>query len=638
MSVFGRLNYNFDSDKFGAAQYLPEETLKSLSIGTSNDLYTWQKEKLSEGNPIIITDYRQNPLANLCNSILSQVESIITVTEQPPADWSSWVSGTLNPSLLLTAAESARDEIKLFTDHTCNISGVPSIHVSNEYPDPNVPSYDSAISYGRQVLNIVYQTDEVANAIPILGSFTSLYIKTDIENANTGLNTSYVNSFISNPSGTDTGVVTGITSNLNSLITLIQTRRLHDWQFFSNTKIILNDYLKLKRLGMAGKSNTEFSLVNDLVGTDMYKDAIDSQIVEAAEIEYNREYVGRPGYGNPPQPKPPGVDGADTEPCTIPAQQPQFTYSFIETSSPPPGPSGPTGPSCVTRSVNDLWIWDLNVNRAPSLEPQASTTRWIPIGSRNKTFSIKFPPANKFKEIYGTAQNPASFTIGFVPRAGRIIPDGIIFLSECEGDFNTPLPGCTKTQCSGTIFNGFGTMTVVTTADTTVQPFAPKYLGNKEFYFNFKFTGPEENNLGAYVDVNLVSALGGGIGAGGSIGGDGTGGGGGGSNPQYSPSNFTPVGEIINIPVPTVPPGVEAYLYYSSFLPQSWGISAQDTYNREMSTGLSAIWAAYWNALPPSTQSFARPPATSSSDPIWVYGASQLAESWIIFAGKNPFV
>ena len=113
MSVFGRVNYNFDSNKFGSAQYLPEETVKALKLTTRDDLYTWQKERLAEGTPIDVSEYRQNPLANLCNTILSQVESIITVTESPPADWGTWVSGTVNPANLLTAAESARDEIKL---------------------------------------------------------------------------------------------------------------------------------------------------------------------------------------------------------------------------------------------------------------------------------------------------------------------------------------------------------------------------------------------------------------------------------------------------------------------------------------------------------------------------------------------
>lgn len=644
MSVFGRLNYNFDSDKFGDAQYLSEEAINGLKMTTTNDLYTWQKDRLNEGTPIVITEYRKNPLANLCNSILAQAESIIAVTESPPADWGTWVSGTANPPLLLAAAESIRDEIKLFTDHTCNISGVPSIHVSNDFPDPNIPTYDTAISYGRQVLNIVYQTDDVANAIPILGSFTSLYIREDLERANANLTTTYVNDFITNPSGTDTTVVTGATANLDSLLTLIQTRREHDWQFFANTKAILNDYMKLKRLGNAAKSNSDYSLVDNLIGTDKYKDNLESQIEEAAELEYNREYVsgGRFGTGGPP--KPPGVGGADTETCTIPQQRPQYEFNFVQPTVPPPGGGGGGGSggalTCTSKIVNYFWDFDFNNNRAPSPEPQQSPLRWIAIGAPNSVFSIRFPPANKWKELFGVAKNPDRISLSFGGvRAGyRAPPRAPIFLSQCRGDFDTPLPGNSKQLCTGNADGGYGGITVI------LSPTAPNYYAkwsqDKEFYINIKYSNElvpaGTTALGAFIDL-FISAGGAGLGSGGTGTGGGEGGGGDDTiNTDFS-SRFTRVDSIINIPVPSVPPGVEAYEYYGGFLPDTWGTSAQDNYNREMSLGLSAIWSAYWNALPSSTKPYVTPPATSDRDPTWVYKATQAAQSWIQFNGRNPF-
>jgi hypothetical protein len=638
MSVFGRVNYNFDSNKFGSAQYLPEETVKALKLTTRDDLYTWQKERLAEGTPIDVSEYRQNPLANLCNTILSQVESIITVTESPPADWGTWVSGTVNPANLLTAAESARDEIKLFTDHTCNISGVPAIHITVESPEPNVPTYETATMYGRQALDIFYQTDEVANAIPILGSFTSLYIKTDIESANANLSSNSVNDFITNPAAATTGVVTGMTSNLNSLITLLQTRRLHDWQFFSNTKIIIDEYQLLKSLEIGGKSNTEFNLIQNFVGTSKYKDALDSQVEEANEREYNEEYVPTSGYGGGTGPEEPvNPSGADTETCTIPEQPPQFTFNFIETVAPPP--PVPPGPTCKSGPVNYLWNFNYNVStNPPTPEPVTNTTRWIAIGKRNSVFSIKMPPANKWKEIFGTSFNPAKITINFCSRAGRVFPDGRIFVSECPGDFDTPLPGNSKQRCTGVISGAYGSFGIVTATEGVYASGyfnAPIYLANREFYFNFQYIGPEDDNLGAFVDVNINSA------SGGSLGSGTTGAGGIESvpkgTPQYNPSNFVAVDEILNIPVATVPPDTEPYLYYQIFLPDTWGASAQDTYNRVLSLGISPIWSAYWNALPDSTKLYVTPPATSRSDPTWIYKASQEAESWITFNGKNPF-
>lgn len=635
MSVFGRVNYNFDSNKFGSAQYLPEETVKALKLTTRDDLYTWQKERLAEGTPIDVSEYRQNPLANLCNTILSQVESIITVTESPPADWGTWVSGTVNPPLLLAAAESARDEIKLFTDHTCNISGVPAIHITVESPEPNVPTYETATMYGRQALDIFYQTDEVANAIPILGSFTSLYIKTDIQSANANLSSNSVNDFITNPAAATTGVVTGMTSNLNSLITLLQTRRLHDWQFFSNTKIIIDEYQLLKSLEIGGKSNTEFNLIQNFVGTSKYKDALDSQVEEANEREYNEEYVPTSGYGGGTGPEEPvNPSGADTETCTIPEQPPQFTFNFIETVAPPP--PVPPGPTCKSGPVNYLWNFNYAVNtNPPTPEPIINTTRWIAIGGKNSVFSIKMPPANKWKQLFGTIFNPAKISISFCSRAGRVSPDGRLFVSECPGDFDTPLPGNSKQKCTGKIFGGYGSFEVVTATEGNYASGhfnAPIYLANREFYFNFQYTGPEDDNLGAFVDIGINAASGGTLGfpdSGIESVPKGT--------PQYNPSNFVAVDEILNIPVATVPPDTEPYLYYQRFLPDTWGASAQDTYNRELSLGISPIWSAYWNALPGPTKSYVTPPATSRSDPTWIYKASQAAENWVTFNGKNPF-
>lgn len=636
MSVFERVNYNFDSNKFGDAQYLPEETIKGLKLTTKEDLFTWQKERLAEGTPILISEYRRNPLANLCNSILAQAESIIAVTEQPPADWTTWVSGTVNPSYLLTAAEGIRDEIKLFTDHTCNISGVSTIHVTVESPEPNIPTYETATMMGRQALEIFYQTDQIANAIPILGSFTSLYIKEELEKANANLTTSYVNGIITNPAGTDTQVITGTTSNLNSLLTLIQTRRLHDWQFFSNTKFIVDDYLLLKSLETGGKSNTEYNLTNNFVGTEKYKQNMLSQREEENEREYNEEYVQSSTFGGGTAPEePPSVVGVDTETCTIPEQPPQFTFNFIDSTTPPGGGGGGSGVTCVTKPAI-LWNFNYNINTAPSPEPNLVPSRWVPVGSKNSVFSVRIPPANQFRQLFNTEKNPAQISFSFTQRAGRKIPSGRVFFSQCAGDFDTPLPGNTKAKCGGEL-REYSSFSIVNSQNMASWNWSVRWVPEKEFYLNFQFFDPDpessvgDDNLGLFLDLNLTAV------DGGSLGSVSPGGGGGGTTVTDFSGGFTRVDSIMNISIPSVPAGTDAYAFYQSLLPNTWGTSAQDSYNREMSLGISAIWSAYWNALPPHMKAYVTAPATGVSDPTWVYKANQNALSWIQFNGKNPW-
>ena len=56
MSVFGRLNYNFDSAKFGANNELTDG--QKLSLNYPSPLYTWQASDLSGSS---VANYFQNP-------------------------------------------------------------------------------------------------------------------------------------------------------------------------------------------------------------------------------------------------------------------------------------------------------------------------------------------------------------------------------------------------------------------------------------------------------------------------------------------------------------------------------------------------------------------------------------------------
>jgi hypothetical protein len=67
-------------------------------------------------------------------------------------------------------------------------------------------------------------------------------------------------------------VANSIVTHLQTASGMLSTRRLHDWNFFRQGLIILEDYNKIDRLENVG--NTQSYLINTLIGTDEYKQKI----------------------------------------------------------------------------------------------------------------------------------------------------------------------------------------------------------------------------------------------------------------------------------------------------------------------------------------------------------------------------
>jgi len=63
-----------------------------------------------------------------------------------------------------------------------------------------------------------------------------------------------------------------ILSHVATANTMLRVRREHDWNFYRNGQLIMSDYNKVGRLTKLG--NTQTYLVNNLIGTDKYKDNI----------------------------------------------------------------------------------------------------------------------------------------------------------------------------------------------------------------------------------------------------------------------------------------------------------------------------------------------------------------------------
>ena len=280
-SIYERLNFSFDTSKFGDSINLSDST-KSYLKAAPVKLETWQKDDLANGS-IVKTDYFKNPMINVTARLSNNVNTMNQIVQT--IDTFDNGSGTAMKANLTNLVI----EIRNYLSHTSNISGVTEARANisdNSVVVTHFPDYNKAVSAGEQILLLTSSTDGVANTVPLLGNFTSLFISDEItSNANNIINDlvtvrnsvrvevvggeTPTSSNVSNLSAT---FITTITANVVAANTLLSTRRLHDWNFYRNSLNILEDYNKINQLGRVG--NTQKYLINNLVGTDKYKNNV----------------------------------------------------------------------------------------------------------------------------------------------------------------------------------------------------------------------------------------------------------------------------------------------------------------------------------------------------------------------------
>ena len=144
-----------------------------------------------------------------------------------------------------------------------------------EYPD-----YDSAVQLGQDLLMLLNNTDGIQDSSPVLGNMTSLFIGDEIAANLTIITGDYPTLNASLYLDANSNVVSNITtisanlivSHLQTTSEMLNTRRLHDWNFFRQGSILLEDYSRIDKLENVG--NTQIYLINNLIGTDEYKQKI----------------------------------------------------------------------------------------------------------------------------------------------------------------------------------------------------------------------------------------------------------------------------------------------------------------------------------------------------------------------------
>lgn len=290
------LQYNFDD---------PNDSVKDFSTGAIAHLDSipsmiedWQSQDIANNS---VNGYLKNPVSNVTANISSSSNNIINVLD---TGTSSNVGNTFyvttdvlgtTPAIsnvfqdiitvsgsLITQNSNANTSFK---SHTDRVSGLTNY--ADYLGDPTVllkPFYITAMGYGKVAVYILYQTDGISNSSVVLGSFTSLLIKPQLE-ASYNLITTYANTINSSITVTSSGTglsnspfTTTRTSNLSSLVvtamynelantnTLMNTRRTHDETFYTNLKTLVTDYNTVRQFSQMGE--TQLDLVNNHIGTD----------------------------------------------------------------------------------------------------------------------------------------------------------------------------------------------------------------------------------------------------------------------------------------------------------------------------------------------------------------------------------
>jgi hypothetical protein len=184
------------------------------------------------------------------------------------------LSSNLSLSNIAQTAYRFSIELDKFKSHTDNISGVIDITTS-EPVDIDIPIYETAIAAGETLVPLLYSTDNVANTVGALGSFTSLYVN-DKLSANAlilaadyaSLNASIVVTGIPTTQSSNLGgvAIEAINSHIALANTMIATRRLHDWNFFKQSRAIARDMGIVSQFSNMGKMKSHLTYYK--VGTD----------------------------------------------------------------------------------------------------------------------------------------------------------------------------------------------------------------------------------------------------------------------------------------------------------------------------------------------------------------------------------
>jgi hypothetical protein len=256
---------------------------------SSVQLSQWQVNDIANASA---TGYYQNPYTSTLSSLT------ITLTNMALSCNTSNVTfdtADAQANTLYSTINNTLSSISSFKTHTDCISGVQKSSDGSLYPDLN-----TALAIGRQVLSLTNKADGVQNNTPVLGNFTSLYIKDQVNSLSTTIrndSTILLNSIYvldgNNASNISVSAINSIITDVSSLQTLLDSRRSGDISFYQNSLAVVQDYQTVLTFSNVGA--TQNSLLQ-MVGTNKLKTSIQTAqplpvTVNTSSILYTNPYA-----------------------------------------------------------------------------------------------------------------------------------------------------------------------------------------------------------------------------------------------------------------------------------------------------------------------------------------------------------
>lgn len=190
-TFFARLGFDFDKERFGEALTVSGFN-KSFYEANPVSLRGWQRDFLKTG---VYGSFFQNPFSDTLPAIKSNIKIIRDTIEEiiiaaTPIYTTSPFTGTqieTKPAKQIppekaqiadlrrvsNSAVVTMSEIDKFFAHTDRLSGVKASASAD-------PDYEKAIRVGTNISQLVNAADGIDDFSPILGSFTSLFIKDEV--------------------------------------------------------------------------------------------------------------------------------------------------------------------------------------------------------------------------------------------------------------------------------------------------------------------------------------------------------------------------------------------------------------------------------------------------------------------------
>jgi hypothetical protein len=267
MSLLNRLNFNFDKSKFGTDIDISDKAKNFLNTSPVK-VSSWIESDLANGS-ISRSDYFRNPVSSFITNITSNVNSIISVCSNDPAN--NFTLAPQEASDLANTGNNLIEQLNLFLDHTNRISGVSPATVDEEtgelYPD-----YGISISVGTFALMMLANTDGITDSSPILGTMTSLYISDELNSNNWSIGNSTFFLTTTLKSSITSQQIIEISQKLDTVNNMIVLRRTSDENYFKSAGELTTDFQFLS--GLENSGSTERNLIKNLIGTEKLKNSL----------------------------------------------------------------------------------------------------------------------------------------------------------------------------------------------------------------------------------------------------------------------------------------------------------------------------------------------------------------------------